>query len=82
MTPRERWERPVTLHDGRTVGSWSEDWRAECEARSVLRLPDKMARNAYLLRVRQRRGEEAANALEELCRRIWRADRAAEQWSG
>lgn len=82
LTPRERYERQVELHDGRTVGSWSEDWKYECEARAVLRMPTKMARNGYLTRVRQRRGDDAANALEKLARAIWRADRAAEQWCG
>jgi hypothetical protein len=82
VSPQERYERSVTLHDGREVGSWSREWLAECEARAVLRLPSKMFRNGYILRARNRRGDIAANELEELCRRIWRADRLAEQWCG
>lgn len=27
-----------TLHDGRQVDSWSEDWRLECLARTLLQL--------------------------------------------
>lgn len=36
---RQRWETAVQLHDGTWVGSWSEDWRLECEARHLLRMP-------------------------------------------
>lgn len=40
--------REVTLHDGRVVSDYSEDWRAECEASMVLSLPTKEARRFYL----------------------------------
>ena len=72
LTPRERYERLVTLHDGRVVGSWSEELREECEARFVLNLPNKMARRAALWRIehgdpakgRKGRGRDAAAKLE------------------
>lgn len=73
--------KPVTLHDGRTVDSSSEDWRAECEARHVLNLPTRLARSTYLRRVRDRRGDAAAEALRELGLKIWKAQRAAEAWN-
>jgi hypothetical protein len=81
-TPREQHERQVMLHDGSYVGSWSEEWRAECEARGVLRMPTKMARQGYILRVRQKRGDAAANALEDRVMAIWKAQREQEQWCG
>lgn len=65
---------PVTLHDGRQVDSSSEDWRAECEARTVLRMPGKPARRAYLAAVEKRRGVEAADRLAGLIQAVWRAD--------
>lgn len=77
-TPRERYEVEVTLHDGRVVGSWSEDWRAECEARMVARMPTQGQRHAYILRVRvgngrhKGRGDEAANELERRARAIFK----------
>lgn len=30
---------PVSLYDGRVVDSYSEEWRAECEARAILAMP-------------------------------------------
>lgn len=82
LTSEQRGERLVTLHDGRVVGSWSEEWRAECEARAVLRLPTKVRRQGHILRVRERRGDAAANELERRVMAIWKADREAEQWCG
>lgn len=76
-TPQEIYERQVTLHDGRVVGSWSGEYLREGEARSVLRMPTKMHRAGYILRVRNRRGDEAANDLEALVINIYRAEKAA-----
>jgi hypothetical protein len=39
LTPREKYEIDVTLHDGRVVGSWSREWMVECEARHLLTMP-------------------------------------------
>lgn len=76
MTPtdREHREIQVTLHDGRVVGSWSEDWRAECEARGLLKMPSKEERNRHLALVVKKRGEEAAERLRQHALRIWRAE--------
>ena len=42
-----------------------EKYREECEARYVLNLSDKIERNAYIKRVEERRGKEAAQKLRE-----------------
>ena len=61
----------VILHDGRVVHSSSEEWRAECEARHVLRLPDVKARRAYLRRAGSKRGEAARAQLETHILALW-----------
>lgn len=61
----------VTLHDGRQVDSWSEAWRAECEARHVLAMPNIHARRVYLADVAKKRGEVAGKALGDLVRKVW-----------
>lgn len=61
---RQNWEIPVRLHDGRWVGSWSEDWRLECEARYILRMP-KIARREALDATERVRGREATNRLRD-----------------
>lgn len=63
--------RTVTLHDGRVVSTYSEAFREECEAISILDIPDRNHRNVALGKVRDRRGKEAAERLEVLCRTIW-----------
>lgn len=45
------------------VDTYSEAWRAECEARFVCRLPTRSRRLAYLDGVAERRGKPAADAL-------------------
>lgn len=95
-TARARTERQVTLHDGRVVGSWSQEWNSECEAHRVCRMPTQAQRHAYILRVRvgnadgkNARGDAAANELERICQAIWRVelakqrdDEAMERWCG
>ena len=75
-------ERLVELHDGRQVSNYSEEWRAECEARAVLRLPTKLRRQGYIIRVREKRGDEAANALERHVMKLWEHERDLAQWYG
>lgn len=78
----------VQLLDGRMVPSDSEDWRHLCEARTVLAMPTKAARNAYLWGVfnhdthrwerkgvAQLRGEAEAKRLEATIWQIWDAQR-------
>lgn len=74
------------LIDGTETCTWSEAWRAECEARHVLSMPDKVLRREYLRGreeggkivkrgIRQVRGEAACQALEAEVRRVWEARR-------
>lgn len=72
----------VTLHDGRVVDTWSEDWRAECEARAVLRMPSKDHRYRWLDAVEKRRGRDARMELQRRVMAIWRAEQAANQDDG
>lgn len=65
----------VTLIDGREVDSWSEAWRAECEARHVLAMPNIHLRRIYLADVTKRRGEVAGKALADLVRSVWAHNR-------
>lgn len=66
----------VTLIDGTVVDSWSEQWRAECEARHVLSMPNIHLRRLYLADVTKRRGEVAGQALADLVRAVWAHNRS------
>lgn len=63
MTPREKYEINVTLHDGRVVGSWSREWMIECEANYLLKMPLAKRRQALDDRVKHR-GAESVNQLK------------------
>lgn len=63
--------REVTLHDGRVVSSYSEDWREEAEAISILNLPNRGKRGNVVSMIRQRRGNVVADRLEKLVRTLW-----------
>ena len=76
----------VTLIDGSETCSWSEDWRAETEARHVLAMPGKYERREYLRGqeeagkivkrgVLQVRGEAACLQLEATVRKVWESRR-------
>lgn len=75
----------VTLHDGSQVMSDSEEWRHECEARTICAMPSLGHRRAFLrgeldgngkLRdgILQRRGEAAVLRLEATIKAIWYAE--------
>ena len=66
----------VTLIDGRQVSSWSEEHRAECEARHVLAMANIHLRRIYLADVTKRRGEVAGKALGDLVRAVWEHNRS------
>lgn len=53
----------VCLADGRVVSRNSAEWRAECDARFVLRM-HHAHRPAYILRLREKRSADAVAALE------------------
>lgn len=74
--------RRVTLLDGREVCSWCEEWRHECEARTVLNFPSLRMRQEYLYGkmsrwgertggVKQKRGEQALKRLEDTMLELW-----------
>ena len=65
----------VTLIDGRQVDSWSEDWRAECEARHVLSLQPIQRRRDYIAGCTQKRGDKAGKELADLVRKVWEHNR-------
>ena len=66
----------VTLFDGRVVCNVCEDWRAECEARHVLAMPDKQVRREYLAAVEKKRGADGGKALSDLALKIWNAEKS------
>lgn len=60
----------------KTDCTWSEQYRAQCEARVVMRWP-KEKRQAYYRQVAKTRGEAAARALIAAVRREWKEGEAA-----
>ncbi len=75
----------VTLVDGRTVCTWCPDWRDECLAREILKMP-KERRRAWLFGVvendrvvqkglQQLHGKDKADHMADLVRKVWEADR-------
>lgn len=63
----------VTLITGEVVASDSEAWRAECEARHVLRIRHKARRHEYLNRVEDRRGKASRDKLFTDVMALWNA---------
>lgn len=63
----------MTLHDGRVVSSYSEAWRLECEALTVLAMPTQDKRRAYMDWVDRKRGAAAHKALNDQVWSIWEA---------
>jgi hypothetical protein len=62
----------VKLHDGREVGNYSEEWRIECEANFVVRMPTLKQRRSYIDAVREKRGNTAAIELQQRIASIWK----------
>lgn len=60
-----------TLISGHQVDNYSEEWREECEARSIVNMPTIQQRRDYLAYIRKNRGEDSANRLENIVREIW-----------
>lgn len=48
--------------------TWTRAWALQCEARMVLRLSQTTS-HEYLLKVKEQRGEDSANALAEAMRK-------------
>jgi len=62
---------PVTLHDARVVCGTCEDWRHECEARAIMKLPSTNERRAWLDDIERRRGQPARLALQQTIGALW-----------
>lgn len=67
----------VRLHDGREVDSRSEDWRHECEARYILRLPSKEARRDMLAKIEEARGRAERERLERTMLAMWKSNQGS-----
>lgn len=68
----------VTLADGRQVLNDSPEWRHECEARTILDMPNKQVRLEFLDKIEKRRGANARRELEQSIMTLWHARRAAD----
>ncbi len=73
--------RLMTLPDGSQVGSQSEAWRAWTEAKWAMTLPDRVdkrrkgphiSKREYIEKVRQARGDAAADALRAAMVELWK----------
>lgn len=75
----------VTLIDGRQVSNYSEEWRHECEARTICLMPNKQARRNFLRGYTKpdgkkfrgilgTRGESEVKRLEATIKAIWVAE--------
>jgi hypothetical protein len=78
--------RSVTLPDGRTVGSYSEAYRAYTEAKWVFEvLPvtvnkrrkktPQISRRDYIMAVLDKRGQESADELANNVTKLWKASK-------
>ena len=62
---------PKTLHDGAVVCGSCEDWRGECEARAIMKLPTTNERRSWLEDIERRRGQPARLALQTMIGVLW-----------
>lgn len=69
--------REVTLHDGKVVSNYSEEWRLECEARSILAMPGVWRRQNFLALIEKKRGAKVADTLKARMLAIWELEKAA-----
>jgi len=58
------------LIDGREVASDSEEWRHECEARAIARLPTLADRRAWMEDLEKKHGADRANRLRETMKQL------------
>ncbi|MGQ3289056.1 DUF7696 family protein [Sphingopyxis sp.] len=71
--------RIVALADGTPVSNYSEEWRRECEARGILRLPSLFDRQQRLKALEKTRGKPAVDQLRESMTAIWNAAQAEQK---
>jgi hypothetical protein len=69
-------ERTVTLACGREVSNYSQEWREECLARTLLQRP-RDNRLAFYAAFAKRNGEAAAKALRDSVVRLYRQQQEA-----
>jgi hypothetical protein len=60
-----------TLHDGREVDSYSEEWKHETLARAVVAIKHVDQRRDWLAAFEKRHGAEAAEKLRATVRALW-----------
>ena len=60
------------LPDGREVDTWSEEWRAHCEALHILKIKQRIDRQRYIERVRSIRGDKPAEKLAGDVIALWK----------
>jgi predicted translin family RNA/ssDNA-binding protein len=76
----------ITLPDGTSVGSYSEAYRAYCEAKWVFEMlpvtvnrrrkkTPQISRRDYILGVQDRRGQAAADELANNVTKLWKASK-------
>ncbi len=59
------------LIDGREVASDSEEWRHECEARAIAKLPTLADRRAWLEQIEKKHGADRAARLRQTMSQFW-----------
>lgn len=67
--------RKVRLASGDQCCTWCEPYRAECEARAVLALPTREARQIRIQKIGERRGAEAEKSLRGVVLKLWELQR-------
>lgn len=65
----------VQLIDGRTVSTWSEEWRIECLARSIAKQPHLHLRRQAMLNWQKKMPEEVFKSFKQLVANIYNAER-------
>jgi hypothetical protein len=63
------------LFDGRMVDNDSEAWREQCEAQTILDMPTRGARWAYIRGVEARRGETSSMRLQAIMANLMPTER-------
>ncbi len=61
------------LIDGREVESDSEEYRHECEARAIAKLPGLAQRRAWLEDIERKRGKAEADRVRATLAALWEA---------
>jgi len=68
--------RDVTIHTGEIVSSYSEAWRHETEALTILAMPSSLDRRNAVTKVEKYRGKPAGDALRKSVLSMWKKRQA------